>query len=87
MLPMAEVFMPMSRVAKLERAGLRRPSGEMLRELVGGRCETQSWTRRETEGLERRLMVFFEDGFVVMMIIGPWGSMLPDEKGVEGRYV
>lgn len=48
---------------------------------VGGRWETQSWTRRETRGLFKRLSVFFEVGFVVMMITGD------GLKGVKGRYV
>lgn len=38
--------------------------------VVGGRWETQSWTRRETLGLDIRLMVFFEEGLVVIMIVG-----------------
>ena len=48
---------------------------------MGGRCDTQSWTRRETRGLLMRLRVFLDDGFVVMMITG-LGA-----KGVDGRYV
>lgn len=46
---------------------------------VRGRCDTQSWTRRETCGLEVRLRVFFEEGSVVMMIVGKV------EYGEEGR--
>lgn len=46
---------------------------------VGGRWDTQSWTRRETSGLSVRLRVLREDGGVVMMIVGP------GEYGVEGR--
>jgi hypothetical protein len=38
--------------------------------VVGGRCDTQSWTRRETLGLETRLRVFFEEGLVVITIVG-----------------
>lgn len=45
-----------------------RPSGFGAR--VGGRCETQSWTRRERRGLERRWFVFRDAGFVVIMIVG-----------------
>ncbi len=48
---------------------------------VGGRCETQSWTSRETRGLLIRFKVFLEEGFVVMMMTGL------GLKGVEGRYV
>jgi hypothetical protein len=38
--------------------------------VVGGRCETQSWTRRETLGFETRLSVFLEEGFVVIIMVG-----------------
>ncbi len=41
----------------------------------------QSCTRRETFGLARRLLVFLDDGFVVMMMAGA------DEYGDDGRYV
>jgi hypothetical protein len=43
---------------------------------AGGREDTQSWTRRLTLGFEMRLMVFFEEGLVVMTIVGPDGRML-----------
>lgn len=46
------------------------PGLERRREWVGGRWETQSWTKRETCGLERRLDIFLEAGLVVMMIKG-----------------
>lgn len=46
--------------------------------VVAGRCETQSWTRRLTAGLERRLWVLREDGLEVIIIVGPAGN-------VEGR--
>ena len=46
---------------------------------VGGRCDTQSCTRRDTRGLFIRFKVFLEVGFVVIMITG-FGL-----KGVEGR--
>lgn len=36
----------------------------------GGQSVIQSWTRRETLGLMRRLLVFLDDGFVVMMMAG-----------------
>lgn len=48
---------------------------------VGGRWETQSWTRRETLGLERRLRVFRDNGFVVIIMVGP------EEEGVEVKGV
>ena len=83
MLLRALVLMFSSRVARLERVawGGGEPSrvGSGLR--VGGRCETQSWTRRETRGLLIRFRVFLEDGLVVMMMTGL------GLKGVEGRYV
>jgi hypothetical protein len=43
---------------------------------AGGREETQSWTRRLTLGFEMRLVVFFEEGLVVMMMVGPEGRTL-----------
>lgn len=46
---------------------------------MGGRCVTQSCTSSETRGLLMRFKVFFEAGFVVIMIVG-WVV-----KGVEGR--
>ena len=49
------------------------------RAVVGGRCETQSWTSRETCGLEIRFSVFLEEGLVVMIIVGE------AEYGEEGR--
>ena len=67
--PMAEVFMPISRVAR-ELCWFLRPSGETERAFVGGRCETQSWTRRETEGFERRFRVLREEGLVVIIMVG-----------------
>lgn len=79
--------MPMRMVASELRPGFRRPSGEMEREFVGGRWETQSWTRRETEGLESRFTVFFEDGLVVMIMVGPEGRAFVEGNGWEGRYV
>ena len=48
---------------------------------VGGRCETQSWTRRDTRGLFIRFVVFLDEGLVVIMMTGL------GLKGVEGRYV
>jgi len=46
---------------------------------VGGRCDIQSWTKRETFGFDWRFRVFCEDGGVVMIIVGV------GENGVEGR--
>lgn len=72
-----------SRLARLDRVA--RGGGEPSRvgsgARVGGLCETQSWTSRETRGLFIRFMVFFDDGLVVIMMTGV-GS-----KGVDGRYV
>ena len=72
----ALVFRFSSSEAKLDLAASR--GGEPAlsavdprRPLVGGRWETQSWTRRETFGLDIRFKVFFDAGFVVMMIVGP----------------
>lgn len=63
-----------SRAARDEReaSGGGEPvrSVEPRRLVVGGRCETQSWTRRETLGFETRLSVFLEEGFVVIIIVG-----------------
>ena len=56
-----------------------RSAVEPRRLVVGGRWETQSWTRRETLGLETRLRVFLEEGFVVIIIVGEV------EYGEEGR--
>lgn len=56
-------------------------SDEPRRRLVGGRCETQSCTRRETCGLDIRFNVFFDEGLVVMIIVG----LL--EYGDDGKYV
>ena len=44
-----------------------------------GRWDTQSWTSRETWGLERRLCVLRLEGLVVIIMIGE------GEKGVEAR--
>ena len=51
---------------------------------LGGREETQSWTRRLTLGFERRLTVFFEDGLEVIMMVGPGGRPGDWECEVEG---
>jgi hypothetical protein len=47
--------------------------------VTGGRCDTQSCTRRETFGFETRLWVLRDAGFVVIMIVGE------EVYGVEGR--
>ena len=75
------VLMLSNRLAKLDRVDIGGGDiyiiGSGFR--VGGRCETQSWTRRETRGLLIRLSVFLDVGFVVIMITGL------GLKGVEGR--
>lgn len=72
MLLKALVFKLMSREARLDlvAAGGEDASPEASTEAVGGRCDTQSWTSRETRGFDWRFNVFFDEGFVVMMIIG-----------------
>lgn len=87
MLDSALVFKLSRRLASEERVAAgggdpSRPPGALALGLgarVGGRCETQSCTSRETRGLERRWLVLREAGFVVMIMVG-CGS-----KGVEGR--
>jgi hypothetical protein len=76
----ALVFKLSKRVARLER--LASGGGDPVRAfsvvvaeplravVVGGRCDTQSWTRRETLGFWTRLRVFFEEGLVVIIIVG-----------------
>jgi len=39
-------------------------------EEVGGRCETQSWTSSDTCGFDIKLIVFLEEGFVVIIMVG-----------------
>jgi hypothetical protein len=76
MLLTAVLFICMSIAARLLRGppvGLRSRSADVD---AGGREDTQSWTRRLTLGFEMRLMVFFEEGLVVMTIVGPDGRML-----------
>jgi hypothetical protein len=53
--------------------------GELDR--VGGRCDIQSCTSKETLGFDWRFSVFWDDGGVVIIIVGA------GEKGVDGRYV
>ena len=83
MLLKALVFMFKRRLARLERVacGGGDPSRAGSGARVGGRCDTQSWTSKETRGLLMRLRVFFEAGLVVMMMVGC------GLKGVKGRYV
>ena len=52
-----------SKLAKEERvaAGGGDPSRPLTGARVGGRCETQSCTNRETRGFAERLRVFLED--------------------------
>lgn len=60
-------------------------TGDASRFVVEGREETQSWTRRETVGLEMRFVVFLEEGLEVMMMAGPGGRTEECWKGWEGR--
>lgn len=46
------------------------PDMEPERAVVGGRWETQSWTSRETLGLDIRLWVLREEGLVVIIMVG-----------------
>lgn len=79
----ALVLMLSSRLAREERVAAgggepsRAPAGFGPR--VGGRWETQSWTRRETRGFESRCRVLRDEGLVVIIIVGS------EENGVEGR--
>lgn len=77
------MFMFSSKLARLERVawGGGEPSRVGSGFRVGGRCETQSCTRRDTRGLLIRFKVFLDDGFVVIIITGL------GLKGVEGRNV
>ena len=64
-----------------DRCAAGDPSRTFADGLVGGLCETQSCTSRDTLGFVSRLVVFLEDGLLVMMIVGVFLN------GVEGRYV
>lgn len=77
----ADVFKVSNKAAiELGRgSGGGEPPAEGLRPVVGGRCDTQSWTRRDTFGFCRRLLVFLEEGLVVITIVGVL------EYGVDGR--
>ena len=81
MLLSALVLIFSNRLARLERVacGGGDPSRAGSGARVGGRWETQSWTSRETRGLESKLSVFLEAGLVVMMMMGQ------GTKGVAGR--
>ena len=81
MLLSALVLIFKSRLARLDRVawGGGEPSRVGSGALVGGRCVTQSWTSNETCGLLIRFRVFFDAGFVVIIIVG-YGM-----NGVEGR--
>lgn len=83
MLLSALVFKSTRRAAREEReaSGGGEPvrSLDPRRWLVGGRWETQSWTRRETCGLDIKLRVFFDEGLVVIIIVGVL------EYGEDGR--
>lgn len=75
------VFMPRrSSASEPERGACRAGDGERPGWLrVGGRCEIQSWTRRETRELDSRLWVLRDEGGVVMMMTGV------RENGVLGK--
>ena len=81
MLLRALVLMFKSRLARLDRVacGGGEPSRVGSGALVGGRWVTQSCTSNETRGLLMRFRVFFDAGFVVMIMVGC------GVKGVEGR--
>ncbi|KAG7124492.1 hypothetical protein HYQ46_010618 [Verticillium longisporum] len=79
MLETADVLMLSSSEAREERCSGPGEPPEGRRADVGGRWETQSWTRRETLGFERRFVVLREAGFVVMAMMGA------AEKGDDGR--
>lgn len=70
------MFRSSSNEARLDREGeTAAPPPDMRRALdVGGRCETQSWTRSETFGLDWRFAVFLEAGLVVITIVGVSGE-------------
>ena len=76
----ADVFISSSRLARLDLVAAA--GGDPLRAppmgaAVGGRWETQSWTRRETRGLSCRFCVLRDWALVVMRMVGPvslyWG--------------
>jgi hypothetical protein len=73
------IFAKLLRPARAS-TGLRSRSVVMF----GGREETQSWARRLTLGFCTRLIVFFDEGLVVIMMIGP-GRRVSEAKGCEGR--
>ena len=92
-LPSAAVFIPSSKLAS--ELPCARGGGEPSRPsswpvpvalVVAGRCEIQSWTRRETFGFERRLEVLRDDGLVVIIMVG-FTDVDVEENGVEARYV
>jgi hypothetical protein len=55
--------------------------------VVGGRCDTQSWTRRLTRGLWRRFCVLRDWRFVVIMMVGWVGSGEVGWEEPPGRKV
>jgi hypothetical protein len=56
-------------------------------DVLGGRAETQSWTRRDTAGFTVRLWAFLERGSEVMIMAGPEGRDEPEGKEWAGRKV
>ena len=92
-LPSAAVFIPSSKLAS--ELPCARGGGEPSRPcsglvpvalVVAGRCEIQSWTRRETFGFEMRLEVLREEGLVVIIMVG-FKDADGEVNGVEARYV
>lgn len=82
----AVLFICISMAAKELRgppAGLRSRSAPD--NVFGGREETQSWMQTETWGFDRRLRVFLELGFEVMMMVGPDGRFDELGNGCDGR--
>ena len=60
-----------SKLARLDRvAGAGGDPCAVSGARVGGRCDTQSWTRRETRGFDSRFKVFLDEGLVVIIIVG-----------------
>ena len=88
MRPSAAVLIPNSNAASelpcADGAGEpSRPWADEERFVVAGRWEAQSWTRSETAGLERRLEILREVGFVVIIIVGE--EVEEEEEGVGGK--
>ena len=71
----AEVLILRSRLARLDlvaAAGGLPDLSPTDADAVGGRCDTQSWTKSETRGLCIRFCVFRDWALLVIMMTGPW---------------